>query len=350
VIEVALYPADESGCGHYRMRLPAEHAGVLTSFHSRTRLRTSANEARGVVELHHVDVGDADVVVFQRPVDQRLVPVIMQLKAQGVATVVEIDDDLTALDSAHSSFRGLHPRTNPHANWDHLRAACAVADLITVTTPALARRFAGHGRVVVLPNCVPTRLLDSPRNRLLAFEVGWTGTVGTHPRDLDVLGDAIRVLRDEGVSFGVVGDGALVPERLGLDDVLATGWLPIDEYYERMAEFAVGVVPLANSAFNHAKSDLKGVEFAALGVPFVASPLPEYQGLAARGVGRLATKPKRWRTQIRELLSIDRTEVVETGREYVRAHRTIEAQAWRWAEAWEKAVETRKRAGRKVLV
>jgi hypothetical protein len=271
VIEVALYPADESGCGHYRMRLPAEHAGVLTSFHSRTRLRTSANEARGVVELHHVDVGDADVVVFQRPVDQRLVPVIMQLKAQGVATVVEIDDDLTA-------------------------------------------------------------------------------TVGTHPRDLDVLGDAIRVLRDEGVSFGVVGDGALVPERLGLDDVLATGWLPIDEYYERMAEFAVGVVPLANSAFNHAKSDLKGVEFAALGVPFVASPLPEYQGLAARGVGRLATKPKRWRTQIRELLSIDRTEVVETGREYVRAHRTIEAQAWRWAEAWEKAVETRKRAGRKVLV
>jgi hypothetical protein len=352
LIEAALFPADEHGCGYYRMRLPADHVAVLTSLHERVKTRTRPNLAHGTVELLHVDVGDADVAVFQRPLDKRLVPIIEKLKLQGVATVVELDDDLCSVDPMHAAFPGMHPSFNPHQNWNHLKAACRAADVVTVSTPALARRYAGHGRVVVLPNCVPERLLEVEADKQHA--VGWAGVLGTHPRDLDVLGDSIKQL---GYGLAVVGEadypGAKLhaADILGLprESVLTSGWVrDLDEYWQQVATFGCGLVPLANSAFNHAKSNLKGLEYAALGVPFVASPLPEYVALAALGAGRLAAKPKRWVRQIEHSLADD--EAAERGRAVVREHFTIEGQAWRWAEAWEHAVRARHKAGRRGLV
>lgn len=346
LIHVALFPADSHGCGFYRMRLPAAHVPATTQEYDRAKLSTSPNVRTGEMLLHRVDVGDADVAVFQRPLDHRLVPVIEQLKRQGVATVVEIDDDLTALDPHHASYPGMHPRLSPWSNWNHLRAACRAADLVTVSTPALARRFAGHGRVVVLPNCVERRLLSIALGKVV--DVGWGGIVGTHPRDPQVVGDAIARLQRDGLLFGVVGDGVGVPEAFRLrEDAAATGWLELDAYYQAVSTFRCGIVPLANSAFNHAKSALKGIEYAALGVPFVASPLPEYQTLAAQGAGRLATKPKRWLAEIRAALADD--EAADRGRAVVEERYLIEDQAWRWAEAWHRAVEIRLRAGRKAV-
>jgi glycosyltransferase involved in cell wall biosynthesis len=344
VIHAALFPADESGCGFYRMRLPGEHAGVLTTFHERTRLRTTNDLKTSNVVLRYVDVSGADVAVFQRPMDHRLIPVIEQLKKQGVATVVDLDDDLERVDPAHAAYAVMHPSTAPYANWQHLKRACAAADLVTVSTPALARRYGSHGRVVVLPNCVPERLLEYGGEPYL--DIAWTGAVGTHPGDLDVVGNAIRSLVDDRWVFGTVGPGEGVPEALGLDPstVESSGWLSIDEYWRAMCNVGVGIVPLRNSAFNHAKSALKGIEFAALGVPFVASPTPEYQALAALGVGRLATRPKIWRRQIMAA-AVEHVEMRERGREVVADRFTIEGQGWRWAEAWEAALKAR-RAGR----
>ena len=62
-------------------------------------------------------------------------------------------------------------------------------------------------------------------------------------------------------------------------------------YTSSVAELGVGLVPLLDSAFNRAKSWLKGLEYAALGVPFVASPTPEYVKLAGLGAGLLADDP-----------------------------------------------------------
>ena len=39
-MNVALFPADRFGCGFYRMRQPAAHAGVPTTILDRVPLRT----------------------------------------------------------------------------------------------------------------------------------------------------------------------------------------------------------------------------------------------------------------------------------------------------------------------
>lgn len=63
----------------------------------------------------------------------------------------------------------------------------------------------------------------------------------------------------------------------------------------------IGIVPLNDIPFNHAKSYIKGLEYAAAGVPFVASAAPEYVFLAENGVGRVARSPEEWESHISEL-------------------------------------------------
>jgi glycosyltransferase involved in cell wall biosynthesis len=331
--------ADTFGCGHYRISLPAAHAGVSVTIEDRLPLQTVQDGWKRA--LINVPI-DADVVVIQRPLSHHIPAIIERLQSQGVAVVVEIDDDLTSLDPTHVSYRKIHPTDVPYANWQHLRTCCRAADLVTVTTPALAQRFGGHGRVAVLPNCVSEDLLQIQTN--WNADLGWTGWVGTHPRDLDVLGRAIRQLVEDGFSFRVIGPGDGAERALGLPCVDDTGWLDLPFYYRAAAQLRVGIVPLADTAFNRAKSNLKGIEYAALGVPFVASPTPEYFDLMHRGAGVIATKPRRWARLLRGMLSSERarTELAQSGRDVVQAHYTIEEQGWKWAEAWERAIRYRK--------
>jgi hypothetical protein len=54
-------------------------------------------------------------------------------------------------------------------------------------------------------------------------------------------------------------------------------------------------VPLRDVAFNRAKSWVKGLEYAAASVPFVAQDLPEYGRLATgHGIGLLAHRTRDW--------------------------------------------------------
>ncbi len=76
--------------------------------------------------------------------------------------------------------------------------------------------------------------------------------------------------------------------------------LHVPELFRKMD---VGIVPLRNVPFNHAKSYLKGLENAAAGVPFIASGgLPEYQLFSDAGVGRIANTPDEWTSHMEELL------------------------------------------------
>lgn len=340
-MRVHVHPADEGGCGHYRMRWPAEAlAAEGHDVHLHEGLPAQWVDTPDGPRVVGCEPVDCDVVVFQRPLQRALADVIPHLQAQGVAVVVEIDDDFSAVPIRNVSFHHVHPKLSPDRNFQHLQRACAQADLVTCTTPALARRYAKHGRVRVLPNCVPRRYLDiQPVDSL---SVGWSGSVDTHPDDLEVTRGAIgRVCADIGVPFRVVGTGKGVRERLGLrDPVEACGWVPIDDYPAKVAELGVGIVPLSQSKFNQAKSWLKGLEMAAVGVPFVAAPTEDYRRLHAEGAGWLAERPRQWEHLVRLLLANGgaREELAALGRQTA-GRWTVEANAWRWWEAWTDAHE-----------
>lgn len=342
-MRVTLHPCDDTGCGHYRMYYPGRAlAGELdVRFETEIPGRASRTEPRRITSVGQVY---ADVVVLQRPMLRLVGEAIPFIRAQGVAVVVDIDDDMGALHPNHVA----HAHMTRDMNGRHLHRACAAADLVTVTTPALAERYGSRGNAVVIPNYVPRSLTDVPRGSD-GRTVGWSGFAGTHPGDLAVtLGGVADAVRDAGARFLSVGPVRGVAEGLGLpEDPSSTGPVPFEGYPAALALLDVGIVPLLDSKFNAAKSCLKGLEYAALGVPFVASPRADYARLNADGIGLLAgDKRKDWRRRVGQLLAdpAAREEVALMGREAVRERHTYETEAWRWAEAWAEAVERRRLA------
>jgi glycosyltransferase involved in cell wall biosynthesis len=121
-----------------------------------------------------------------------------------------------------------------------------------------------------------------------------------------------------------------------------TGAVGIEAWIQTVAaSLDVGMVPLAPTAFNTAKSRLKGIEYMAAGVAWVSSPREEYRKLNREsGCGLLADNPKQWYQHLKRLMDDEalRKEQVEMGREFMKTQ-TIQAHAHEWAEAWQRAME-----------
>lgn len=341
--------ADSGGCGFYRMRAPAEEVSklgvditVADGFDARA-LQYPTGEV--VVEEIYTD---ADLIIFQRPLDNSMTSAIKQAKRQGIATIVELDDDFSSVSNHNIAYSAMYGEWSG-AHW--VEEAASLADHVTVSTPQLSK-YAPHGRSSVLRNCVPSSIFDTVGFDIPTSDgtrIGWSGSVQTHPWDLqETKGGVAKVLLDNDLKFHVVGDGSKVATNLGLpqgSQVYQTGWVSVEDYYTYLASFLdIGIVPLEISAFNQAKSALKGLEYAALGIPFVATPTREYERLEAYGVGKLARTPSEWRKQLQRM--IDRTSETERlSVEYrgrIEAEHTYAVHAPKWVEAWEKAIAYRK--------
>lgn len=341
-------PGVISGSGMYRihlpamqmMRIPDVEVTVRSSIDGLTQVLPD-----GRVEAIKVPALPYDVVVFQRPSGYTISTLIPLVK-EWAAVVVELDDDLERVSVDNSAYAGIHPSVSLHENWMYLKTACRDADMVTVSTPALLRYGFG-GPAVVLPNYVPSQVTTAQR----AFEwadkrprVGWSGTIASHPNDLQTTrGGVARALTATGAGFHVVGwpDGVAAALQLptGLE-VSSSGWLPIQEYHDAMTAIDVGVVPLEQTSFNDAKSALKGLEFAALGIPFVASPTPAYLQLKDEfGIGLIARRPRDWERHVTALLNDEgmRRELGAQWRETVSGNLTCEQNGWRWVTAYRRA-------------
>lgn len=345
-----VFPSDEYGVGHYRMIWPS--LAVASEGHMAVKVVPPRQDGGiggwigpgGRLE-HAWAPEDADVVVMQRVTRAVTVAILRKLREQGVATVVDVDDDLTCIDPANPAFSVIHPRRDPNNNWTWLTDACREADMVTCSTRSLAERFGPHGRVAVLENRVPARLVSPPREDRGGTDplFGWAGDIPTHPRDLY---QATGPLAQTQVRFAIVGPeppaGWAEHHRVNLE--MGTGEVAFDKWVAALQALDVGLAPLADTKFNRAKSWLKPLEYAAAGVPWIGSHSPEYRRLSATVPGLIAAKPAHWTRAIRAMQDpATRAEASAAGREAVLEHHVYEGSGWRWAEAWEKAVQIRKK-------
>lgn len=280
---------------------------------------------------------DADVVVIQRPALRFWTDAIPMLQKAGVRVVVDVDDLFSNLHRNHAGRDGYDPNASEVRNYQWVDHACRLADMVTCTTPLLKQRY-GYGHGLIIPNFVPERYL-----RIEAFRrpktMGWTGSIFSHPADLQVTNGAVgQVCDSAGWKFHHVGTGLGIKDGFRLsEEPTNTGdtWVPFIKYPEYMAELSLGLVPLEDSRFNQAKSCLKMMEFASLGVPVAASSIPDNVRLHGLGIGSLVTHPSHWRKVLKSLVNNDerRRDMAGRGREAM-ADLTYEKQCWRWGFAW----------------
>jgi glycosyltransferase involved in cell wall biosynthesis len=345
-VKVLLLPADKSGCGYYRMTEPVraiQELGFDVELEVDYGLDVDGERVNGVTTLRDVDPHGADVVVFQRPSNMMMLSAMRLLQSRGIACVVEIDDLFHSVSNAHAGYRGIVQ----DGAAERILACAREADLVTVATPALAVEYGRHGRVAVVPNAMPERVLDLPP----AYErnpdpvtVGWT-----HPHDLQIVGTGLRTALDRSsgqARFAILGQAHGAQERLNLaSSVEEIRWLPdVDEYLQEIGQrFEIGVAPLRDDRFNRSKSWLKPLEYGSRGVFIVRSRVDEYERL---GLGMPARSPKDWaRWLSKAVTDYDyRATAAEGVRERIRAFHLTQHTAERWVAAWRQALENRTRS------
>lgn len=378
-MRVTVHPAGEDACALYRMDEPARVlADQGADVHLTRDLTFRVARDRGGNPICLTREPDTDVVVLQRPLHRAKLDLVDLLQRAGVAVVVELDDDFGAVPPSNVAHLDAHREWMTTRQWSEtvggplpveratgpdgrrwarapgvlapssdlwLRRACKAADLVTCTTPALAERYAPHGRVAVLPNLVPERYLSIEAPPHDGTVVGWGGSVATHVGDLESTGGGVaRAVAESGARFHVIGTGVRVAKALGLaDEPTATGWVELEAWPAALAALDVGIVPLASGRFSDAKSWLKGLEYASVGVPFVASPTPDYVRLNAQGAGVLASHPAEWERGVRALVESEdlRADLAGLGREAA-SRLTYEQHGERWLDAWASALEHRR--------
>jgi glycosyltransferase involved in cell wall biosynthesis len=347
-VKVVAIQADQTGCGKFRIEWPCKAINDLGLAEVEVResfaIKLGDTEyGRAVVDL---DLPiDTDILVFQRPTTAQQVSALMCAQRFGIKVVVEIDDNIVNLPPKHPLRGRIHPGAHPEMGCvSALVDACKIADLVTTTTPALAAVYAPHGRVAVLPNCLPTWYVDAAAYYRQEVNnpvpvVGYVGAGAFHSDDLEVVGNGLKQAQENtGFVFkGLGGDD--FAKRLRVKGESDGTWRDIEDlspkgYIAALAQFDIGLAPLQQCAFNDGKSDLKLLEMAAFGTPTICTPIPAYVGARVPGTSYART-PAEWRIASEAAVNGQqwREGIADKLQSYVRS-RTFEAQAHRWVEAW----------------
>src|ERR1044072_2446157 len=279
----------------------------------------------------------ADVIhvwrLYQAPVRRAL----RVLRDEGVAIVWDNDDDMTSLPPGFSTRGRYEVATDMLAR--ELRDVMGLADGVTTTSTELARRFRrmGASAITVIDNYIgEATVRDSVRSSGESVVVGWVA--GKEHRvdvkQLRLRSTLERVLQRnpnaQVVSIGL--DLALRSERYRwVESVL------LSEMTDAVQQFDIGLAPLAHISFNHGRSRVKLKEYAAGGVPWLASPVGPYRGLGEAEGGRLVPDPL-WGGRLEELIGDDtaRAALQRGARVWVRSQ-TIEENADKWEAVFETA-------------
>lgn len=253
----------------------------------------------------HMDCG---VIILQRLMFGDLVDKLEYVRSMPVRPLIvnDLDDWYWGLHPDNAAFNLVDPSLNPTENINHYRRILELSDVVVVSTPFLLdkmKQWLKKTKVVMIENCVSTQLFSVRRLNLKKPIIGWVGSTSHRSNDLEEL-QGVFADSDRLHHSGHLDGAPLFADRVLAKHgrISVSPMYPPLEYARKAFCFDIGVAPLSNIDFNRAKSWIKMIEYAAAGVPAVASPSPEYIRLHDEyGIGRIAHSKDEWRAHINEL-------------------------------------------------
>jgi len=315
---------DGGGCGFYRITLPLTEVG---------------KNGHDVNLVLGSDVKASDAAAWPLIVGQRIdkhdaLPAWRRFRARS-RLVYEIDDDVFNVTQVNWQAYGTYSRRDVQ---DTVAHAAQVANLVTVTTEPLAEVMREYNdNVAVLPNYIPAYVLDLPREpgRML----GWAGGA-SHAEDVAVIAAPVRKFLDRNPGWGMRIMGTDYRPTVRHERAVFQPWVPITgdaPAFYQSNDWDIGLAPLApGGVFNRSKSYIKALEYAARGIPVLASDAEPYRGFVQDGVtGFLIRYDHDWLKRLDELANDDglRERMGAAAKEHARKF-TIEDHWQEWAQAY----------------
>lgn len=179
---------------------------------------------------------------------------------------------------------------------------CKWAWKVSAGNKFLAEFAAGHGAdAVLMPTCVDTKsrynkIKDQHNGRVT---VGWTGSHSTLP----YLNTVVPVLRRLGERYDF--DFLVIcnqPPQFSLKNLRFLQWKEQTEI-DDLLNIHIGIMPLVHDAWSEGKCGFKIIQYLALGIPSVASPVGVNKQIVVEGEnGFLCSQENEWYQAIEKLL------------------------------------------------
>jgi len=247
-----------------------------------------------------------EVLHVHRVCDGGSVELVRAAKAAGAAVVWDDDDDVTRVPKGAGDYKNVGGLRGERRRAARTRMFASV-DLVTTPSARLAETFrAGGAREAhVIENYVIDEFARVDRPARDELRIGWVAG-SEHKLDLDHLPivDALQRLLDAHPHVRVTTVGLKLPLRSDRYEHLPG--VPLPRLVQQLAACSIGIAPLSPAlAINHARSSIKLKEYAAAGVPWLASPIGPYAELGESEGGRLVADD-RWFEELDALVRGDR--------------------------------------------
>jgi len=276
---------------------------------------------------------DFDVVYGWRMHDEFFTRIARRLRDARIGFVWDNDDNFAATDVVEVDRKGRASRASMLTRRRlvaDMTALMRTADVVTTPSAGLAEHYreAVSTEVRVIENYIDA---PAPRDAPSRPEVvvGWVANA-EHRTDIERLGlrETFQRVLDHHPNVHIVSIGCGV--RLDNQRYHHIPEVPFHELRSAIASFDIGLAPIGDSAFNRSRSNVKVKEYAALGVPWLASPIGPYAGLGANEGGRLVPDD-RWFEELGRLVgdARGRRKLAKKALKWA-SRQTIEQNAHRW--------------------
>jgi glycosyltransferase involved in cell wall biosynthesis len=278
---------------------------------------------------------DYKVVVIQQPSGQKWLKLIRLLQAQGIKVIYEVDDYLHGVGkqkghdfAKHYSKRALHG----------LELCMRVCDAMIVSTDYLARRYKKFNRnVFVCRNGLDIARYELTRPERPTVNIGWAGATGHRETLVRWMNEVVLPVLSTHpetcfVSIGDPGIAQALQSIVG-DRALGLPFMPLENYPAAMATMDIALGPVGEGNWYRAKSDLRWLEAAALGVPIIADA-SLYSEIEDGRTGWKVTDTTQARQRLVEAVEDEklRRRVGDHARAYVRHRRDAATASLQWLD------------------
>ncbi len=318
-MKIKFYASDISVCGHIRGEIIARVINESIDGWSMDMKE----------QFFPSDLFECDVAVFQRCFNFEMLEQMRQCRDKGIATIYEIDDDLFNIPREFDPPYSLFARGDVQ---NTMSMFLHEADLVSVSTEALGLSIGGRCPAtpkMIVPNLLDVdqwdeayqaRLRDLPnRNKLT---IGYFGSAGHIPDVKEFIPTFVRLMEEfPNVYLHFVG-GWLDYNEMPIEllnfkaRIRVDPWAPIAKLPLALKEMDIGIAPLADNIFNDCKSNIKALQYWALGIPVVATDLAAYSGTINHGVdGFRCKRPEDFYSCLRSLCAGPVKDVYEMGQQ-----------------------------------
>ncbi len=221
----------------------------------------------------------------------------------------------------------------------------AIADLVFAGNQYLAD-YAGkfNKNVVIIPTTIDTNEYKNLHlNSHSAVCIGWSGSMTTIKHFEYAIPFLVEIKKKYGsrVFFKVIGDAGYKNEEL---DIIGIGWKKEDEIKE-LSTIDIGIMPLPHDEWAKGKCGLKGLQYMALEIPTIMSPIGVNVEIIKDGInGFLAETIEEWIAKLSSLIESAelRNQIGRSGRKTVEENYSVASQEKKYLKYFDDIIKSSK--------